>query len=335
MAYEHGKVYWICPADKTSLALSVYGNSVVSQNRNVFLYNRQDVADQKWYVDIGKGFLRLKSMLNQSYALNIYTGSSNYNNCDIHTWADNLEDSKINFRTIDSYNNLYRIQNYHNDQNNDLYLTAVMTTAGSDVRWASLDSSTAHQKWKLIEVTSEGSTGGDTNSINIPVRLCQKNHPKKGFQNAGCAVTAGIMAAAYHDNIAYGITSFDVNVNGQAIWTEYTPENKPPYCIYSWLTPKGWKFQDDRTPSSIPSDADTVAYIKRYIDAGIPPLCYCPGKEGHWMLAYKYTSGSTFSAIRTIDPADGTEKSLADGMNLSCGGTGSGITRIEAKQLLK
>lgn len=53
------------------------------------------------------------------------------------------------------------------------------------------------------------------------------------------------------------------------------------------------------------------------------------------MLAYKYTSGSTFGAIRIIDPADGTEKTLADGMNYSCGGTGSGITRIEAKQLLK
>ena len=64
------------------------------------------------------------------------------------------------------------------------------------------------------------------------------------------------------------------------------------------------------------------------IDTGIPPICYCPGGKGHWMLAFDYTSGSSFEDIIIIDPADGTRKSLAAGMNLSCNGTSLGITKI-------
>ncbi len=144
------------------MALSVYGNSVVSQNRNVFLYHLQKVADQYWYVDIDfqNGFLRLKSMLNTNYALNIYLGSSNKNNCDIHTWADNLEDSKINFLTVDRDNNIYYIQNYRNNTGNNLYLTAASMNSGNNVYWAAR-SDAAHQKWMLIEVPSGGSTGGN------------------------------------------------------------------------------------------------------------------------------------------------------------------------------
>lgn len=70
------------------------------------------------------------------------------------------------------------------------------------------------------------------------------------------------------------------------------------------------------------------AYIKSVIDTGIPPICYCPGGKGHWMLAFDYTSGSSFEDIIIIDPADGTRKSLAAGMNLSCNGTSLGITKI-------
>jgi hypothetical protein len=97
---------------------------------------------------------------------------------------------------------------------------------------------------------------------------------------------------------------------------------------YTWLTKNGWSFILDTEVAKRPTDAETVAYIKSIIDTGIPPICYCPGGKGHWMLAFDYTSGSSFEDIIIIDPADGTRKSLAAGMNLSCNGTSLGITKI-------
>lgn len=160
MAYKNGHTYWICPVGNTGVALSVRGSSQVSQNRDVFLYTREIIADQLWRVDVGDGFARIKSMLNDNYALNIYLSTGN---CDIHTWADNLEDSKINFRTIDAGNNLYRIQNYRNNADNDLYLTASSTSSGGLVTWNSLNSGSTRQQWKLIEYEpGGGETGSDT-----------------------------------------------------------------------------------------------------------------------------------------------------------------------------
>ena len=84
MAYEHGATYWICPVDNTGVALSVRGDSQVSQNRDVFLYTKEDIDDQLWRVDVGDGFARIKSTLDDRYALNIYRSTGN---CDIYTWA--------------------------------------------------------------------------------------------------------------------------------------------------------------------------------------------------------------------------------------------------------
>lgn len=158
MSYTDNHIYWICPVGNTGVALSVRGSSQVSQNRDVFLYTKETISDQLWRVEIGDGYARIKSMLNESYALNVYLSTGN---CDIHTWADNLEDSKINFRTIDSGNNIYRIQNYRNNADNNLYLTASSTASGGLVTWNGLNSSSAQQQWKLIEYNPDG---GETES---------------------------------------------------------------------------------------------------------------------------------------------------------------------------
>ena len=226
MAYEDGKTYWICPINNTDVALSVRGLSQVSQNRDVFLYTKEDVGDQLWHLEIGNGFARLKSGLNQNYALNIYLGTSNYNNCDIHTWADNLEDSKINFRTVDAGSNTYRIQNYRNDADNDLYLTAQGTTSESDVVWAKNNSSDL-QVWKLIEKTSSGSTGttgggkGPYGDYVYPT-FCRKY--SQGYTTAHPALD--IRDKATNHNIyafADGIVSFVQSANspdpGTDMWT--------------------------------------------------------------------------------------------------------------------
>lgn len=159
MAYENGAVYWICSVDNTGVALSVYGNSQVSQNRDVFLYTKQDIADQLWKVDVSNGFSRIKSTLDERYALNIYLSTGN---CDIYTWATNLEDSKINFRTIDAAANIYRIQNYRNNDENNLYLTASKASSGGLVTWTGLSDTNSNQKWKRIKKTDGGGSAGDT-----------------------------------------------------------------------------------------------------------------------------------------------------------------------------
>lgn len=163
--------------------------------------------------------------------------------------------------------------------------------------------------------------------LTRPIQLCQKDHPNLNFKKGGCAVTCGIMVAASRDRRSYSITDFDGYANGQKIW--YISGE---YVNYTWLTPTGWSFVKDTTPSTIPGDAETVEYIKRYINAGQYAICYCPGNVGHWMVAYGYTSGSTFDSIRIIDPADGQEKSLAKGMEDSCYSTSAGISVIRACQ---
>lgn len=158
MGYQSGKTYWIVPYDNQNYALSVYGNSQVSQNRNVVVWSKEDIADQLWQIDVNTtgGFARIKSKLNTAYALNIWFGSDNYGNCDIHTWSDNLEDSKVNFITYDADNNVYAIQCYTDGGKYDLYLTATGISDGANVKWAAHDES-KKQLWKLIEKKSDNS----------------------------------------------------------------------------------------------------------------------------------------------------------------------------------
>ena len=163
MGYVSGKTYYIVPVSNQNIALSVSGNTQVSQNRNVILWSKQTISDQQWRVDVDTagGFARIKSAINNAYALNVYLST---NNCDIYTWASNTNDSKINFRTINGDANTYYIQNYRNNADNNLYLTAESLASGANVKWAAKTGS-ANQQWKLIEVTG----GGDTTTGNYAV----------------------------------------------------------------------------------------------------------------------------------------------------------------------
>lgn len=179
MGYENGKTYWIVPRYNTNVALSVYGNTQVSQNRNVVVWDKQEIADQLWRIDVSNGYARIKSEINNNYALNIWLGSDKYGNCDIHTWSDNTNDSKINFKTIDASQNLYLIQCYRNEADNNLYLTAESTKSGSNVKWAVRDER-ANQIWQLCaSQSSGGSSGEDSTSIlnkdtTVPSAVAEK-----------------------------------------------------------------------------------------------------------------------------------------------------------------
>ena len=144
-------------------------------------------------------------------------------------------------------------------------------------------------------------------TIDIPVLLSQKSHTDQWFRGAGCAVTAGIMAAAYHDNTIYNIHSFDGTAPASSLI------GPKAMVTFGGETPRGWCFVEDGNVTKYPSDAETVAYIKSIIDMDIPPICHCPTLDGHWMLAYGYTSGSTFDDIKIVDPADGTRKDAEGG----------------------
>lgn len=318
MAYTFEQSYYFRPyAGNSNYWLNRYGEGAIANHQAATLYTATGAADQRLQVHAVSGGCQLRSDLDHAYGLNIY-GRGAGSVCDFYPVSGNESDALIDLLTVDVSNNLYRIKMI----NHDLYLTPASNASNARLTWENA-SGADNQVWQLC--TSQNGGGQTTGKIVIPVWLSQKSHSSSWFKNYGCAVTAGIMAAAYHDNTTYNIHSFDgTTPSGELYYTE-------DYG-YGWETPKGWCFKRDDNPKDISGDAETVAYIKTYIDNGIPPICLCPGGLGHWMLAYDYTSGSTFDSIRIIDPADGNEKSLAAGMIYSCGGTSSGITRIQAAE---
>ncbi|MBM6716158.1 hypothetical protein H6B15_05750 [Gemmiger formicilis] len=304
MAYENGGTYWICPVDNTGVALSVRGDSQVSQNRDVFLYKKEDIGDQLWRVDVGNGFARIKSTLDDRYALNIYLSTGN---CDIHTWADNLEDSKINFRTIDASNNIYQIQNYRNNADNNLYLTASKAASGGLVTWNASNGSSL-QKWKLIKKTGGGT--GTAHEISMPVNINQKYIGNSTFvQATGCALCCGVDIASKLHNTTYSISDFRLGTD----YTEYW-KNGDPIASYNWTGPGGFDMTPTEDYRAI-SEADTIERIRAKVRSGIPIACHAVGSGGkeHWFVPYKLdgSTGSTWATcgIWVLDPYNGDKNS--------------------------
>lgn len=158
MAYQSGKTYYIVPLANQNLALNLAGVTSITNNRNVNIYTKDNSIDQRWVVRVYDGYAHILCAGNTNYGLDYYYGSNNPGNCDIYQITGNTEDSKINFRTVNASENIYRIQCYRNNADNNLYLTASSLSAGADVRWSALDYSKDNfQKWKLIEVDSSTS----------------------------------------------------------------------------------------------------------------------------------------------------------------------------------
>ena len=69
-------------------SLSVYGNTVLSPNRNVVIYQSQNITDQLWIQQTApNGLYYLVSGIDGygTYALNIYRyQGANYLNCDVY-----------------------------------------------------------------------------------------------------------------------------------------------------------------------------------------------------------------------------------------------------------
>lgn len=75
-----------------NLCANVYGNSEVSDNRNVMLYTRLGSRDQRWYMQTdSSGYEVMVTSLHPDYALNI---NHSNNNCDIFRYAGNFYNGK-------------------------------------------------------------------------------------------------------------------------------------------------------------------------------------------------------------------------------------------------
>lgn len=131
-------------------ALSVYGNTQVSENRNVILWERQDISDQIWLPARQPGSAQnwaLRSGIDPAYGLNLWRGRANNGNCDIHTTAGNAADAALLLQAAGG-GGLFRI----GLANHGLYLTAMGDASGADVRWQSPDPADARQVWRLAPV---------------------------------------------------------------------------------------------------------------------------------------------------------------------------------------
>ena len=129
----------------TGKCLNVYGDNVTSlrNHQNVCLWSDSGTNEQKWYITtIGEGAY-IKSVINQSFGLNVYRSGSQWN-CDLFPISGNETDSQVDFIPT---NGGYKIKLH----NYDLYLSASSSSNGANVYW-SAESSSLYQVWSLTPV---------------------------------------------------------------------------------------------------------------------------------------------------------------------------------------
>ena len=111
MPLEIGKTYYIKNV-ASGKYLNIYGNSTVEDGRNVNLDTKYNVPEQKWIVERRGNGAVVKSVLNQSFGLNINQYDSN--NCTMWTLSNNPDDDcVVDFLTVDASRNRYRIKIMH------------------------------------------------------------------------------------------------------------------------------------------------------------------------------------------------------------------------------
>ena len=333
MAYTLGNWYYFeAFGGNSGLFLNREGSGALQNHQNISIYrNTTGTAnnpDHQFRLVEARhnGVIEgcsIRSLLNEAYGLNIYGYGSDMTaeaNCNLAivggttSAASNYNDTLIDLLTVDGDQMLYRIKLIKHP---GLFLTATSNSNNADVRWMK-ESGGSNQLWKLRTSETGSGSGGGT-AIDMPVCLSQKQAPTPWLRDYGCAVTCGIDIASYYDGVNYAFEDFS------GCWNEERG--------YFWTTPRGWSLLRDNSPNGM-SRADTVAYVKRYIQNGIPAACHCIGANGkeHWVVAYAYGDGSDWNCIQCLDPADGTRKTMQAAMNYSY--VTGGVDRIQAKRIL-
>ena len=191
MSYTLNRYYALVPyVGVASVGLSVDASSISSSDNNVnvvckTISSTSPNENQLWILKNSSGHLKLFTKLaSEMYALNVYRGADNMNNCDVFYSSvtnNNNTDSEIELEAVSGYNDVYKIKltNY------SLYLSATSSTSGKNVRWES-STTAARQKWKLI-------------SYSIPILknpISQYTYIKRGFNSSSTPPHYGIDYAA-------------------------------------------------------------------------------------------------------------------------------------------
>lgn len=135
----------------SGLCLNIEGDNLTAlyNNQNVTVWADSGTNEQRWVIDDLGGSTTVRSAIDESYGLNIYTTTYN---CDVYPIAGNANDSAVTFEWVSGKGYKVRLTNY-----STLYLTAAGSTNGSNVSWAA-DKGTDYQYWTLTEAEEEPDT---------------------------------------------------------------------------------------------------------------------------------------------------------------------------------
>lgn len=317
MAYEFNHYYELQNV-QTRKYVNLLGNhedGTVNNGETVNLFARTDNPDQRWALENygGNGNVRIVLQRSGWYALNYSLSDASCIVWHLDAAAD--EDTVITVEPVVSSGGVFRLRLAARN----VYLTAVNST----LKWLPYTGN-GDQRFMFVE---PGSIPGGGKSEHIIQGLNnynynQKNGPSAGFKAGGCACTCGIDVTSFYSGKWYSFADF------RNYYDDYSGA-KNPYIVYSWSTPVGYTFGADKSPNGM-NEADMIAYIKRYIDQGIPPICHClpVTLSQHWVVPFKYTSGFGWDSIWVLDPYMGVERTMDEAMRLSCGGTSGGVDRI-------
>ncbi len=123
--------------------LNVNTTSLLNGRTNVIITTYNGGNKQKWLINsLGSG-VKVHSLSNVNYMLNANSSS----NCDVYTTNS---DVYINFIKVS--NNVYRLQLKSNTQK---YLTVNSSSAGTQAKWAALNTSDNGQLWQVRSTTCD------------------------------------------------------------------------------------------------------------------------------------------------------------------------------------
>lgn len=301
MSYVLNQKYRI--KSESGMYLNVYGNEVVSNFRNVCLWEKSNGAySQGWYIIQKSGSKKIVTALDDRYGLDHFRGSDNYGNCDIYKEDGNDTDSAIMLEEVRHNSNIYKIR-LANHSNR--YLTANGKNKGSDVRWEALNN-TDSQQWRLEE--------WPTITKYIPGMYTIYNQHYKNNENwiktYGCAACCGCNINSFYSRTTYTIAQAKsdgmYNTSSGVDWTKVKYAN----C----------------TLSTQNSQAAYLTKIREQVSLKKPVLVHVArGKYEHWIVAYGYTDeGNTTSKILVLDPynedknkINGVDRTLYQSMDIS------------------
>lgn len=267
--------------DSNGKYLNVYGNEVISNFRNVCLWDKVDGAySQGWYIINGKSGNKIVTMLDSRYGLDFYHGKDNYANCDIYPEYGNDVDSLV---VLEPYNESLNIYKIKLSKNSSYYLTSKGISNNSNVRWEIYNGSSS-QLWKLEEWPII------TKQIYGMYPIINQKYIKNDswIQTYGCAVCCVCSVNSFYGKLNYDISQ----AQKDGMYSSYVG------VIWSKVKYADCMLSNNSTHNGY------LNIIKNEINGNRPVFVHIVGGNGreHWVIAYGYTDeGNTTSKILVLD----------------------------------